>query len=315
MYLIIYNEDNPQNSILLTDYPISNISDFQDCIERFKKNSNRFLKTKIIMYRKLIYLLLIIFIACDSSSDSSSDNQNPTPTNFTVELTSSATTTNVDEEFTVQVNASEPMTKIIVSYDNFATTVVDATSDFGLSKTLKFNFDTLGSKTISVKAYNANNQSTVKTLMVTTNRGSAVKVTGIQVTSFYDMNNTWDPEYPTSDPNHLADVFFGLNKMKIGSPTYGTYGFTKWYTSSIKQNQGDLTWNIAGENLYIKPEKTIRLGLVDMDNPPVGQDLMIGPPDYRDFNLSAYTVTKPTSITFSYPEINLEFVLQVEWPN
>ena len=83
----------------------------------------------------------------------------------------------------------------------------------------------------------------------------------------------------------------------------------------MKQNQGDLTWNIAAENLFIRPEMTIRMGLADEDNPPLGQDLMMGPPDYRDFNFNDYMITKPNTITFTYPEINLEFIITVEWPD
>lgn len=251
-------------------------------------------------------------VACDSGSDSTDTGQDQN--NFTVNLVSSVTQINVDEEFTVTVNASEAMTGLVISYDNFTTIASNLYTNFGTTKTLKFNFDTLGNKTIYIKAFNAANQSAVKSVTVNVNRGNAVKIIGMQVVSFNNINGTWDPEYPTTNPNHLADVFFGFNKSTLNSPFESGYNYRKWYTSSVKQNQGDLTWIFAVENLYIQPEKIIRMGVVDEDTPPLGQNLLNSIQDYKDFSLSAYTTTKPTTITYSYPEINLEFVLQVEWP-
>ena len=42
LYLVIYNKSNPQNSILLSDYHILDTTDFQKCIERFKKTQTEF---------------------------------------------------------------------------------------------------------------------------------------------------------------------------------------------------------------------------------------------------------------------------------
>ncbi len=259
--------------------------------------------------------LIIGLLVLSCSSDDSKENNNPIPTAFTINAVASSTTVNVDQEFTVTITSDENMTGILYSYDNFVTEAGLFTG-FGTSRTLKFNLDKVGSNTIYFKATKEGNvYSSVKSVPITVNRGNAVKVTGMQVISFSGINTTWDPDYPTTNPNHLADVYFGFNKSTLNSPFEDGYSFRKWYTSSVKQNQGDLTWNFATENLYIQPEKTIRMGLADEDNPPLGQDLMVGPPDYRDFNFSAYTTTKPNTITFSYPEINLEFIVTVEWPN
>lgn len=262
------------------------------------------------MFKKLIYLLPFVFLACDSGNDSSSDNQN----NFTIELVSSVTQIDVDEEFTVAVNADETIKAMWVSLDNFATGGYSMRS-FGSSYVLHFNFDTLGEKTIYVRCQNASNQVSEKQMTINVNRGNAVKITGMQVVSFNNINGTWDPEYPTTNPNHLADVFFGLNKAKLNSSFEDGYAFRTWYTSSVKENQGDLTWNVTNNGLYVNPLKTIRMGVADQDTPPLGENLLGSVQDYKDFSLSAYTTTKPTSITYSYPEINLEFILQVEWAN
>ena len=43
-----------------------------------------------------------------------------------------------------------------------------------------------------------------------------------------------------------------------------------------------------------------------------GADLLNEPPDYREINFSNFVVTKPTTITCSFPEINLEIKVFVE---
>lgn len=262
---------------------------------------------------KKIILVLAVFLLISCSSEDSKESASAN--SFAINAVVSSETVTVDQEFTITVTSSQNMTGILYSFDNFATER-GLYSSFGTTKTLKFYLDKVGVTTIYFKATNeANAVSGVTSVAVTVNRGNALKITGLQIISFNGINTTWDPEFPTSNPNHLADVFFGFLKTKLQTPFAGGYNYSNWYTSSVKQNQGDLTWNFTSENLYIQPQSTIRMGLVDEDTPPLGQDLMMGPPDYRDFNFSTYTTTKPSIITFTYPEINLEFKITVEWPN
>lgn len=270
--------------------------------------------------KKVFMLLSFIALSC-SSDDTSVEVVNqpinepevPTPT-FTINAVVGSSSVNVDEAFTVTITSEENMAGILFSYDNFMTEFGQYTN-YGTSKELNFTLDEIGVTTIYFKAMNENNvYSQVKSVDILVNRGNAVKITGFQVISFNGIDTTWDPEYPSTNPDHLADVFFGFHKTTIGNPFYGTYSYHYWYQSVVKQNQGDLTWDLTNENLYIKPEKTIRMGLADSDG-DIGQDLMMGPPDYRDFNLSAYTTTMPNTVTLTYPEINLQFVVSIEWPN
>lgn len=260
--------------------------------------------------RKLFsFLIAILLLSC------STDNSSTTQNSFIFNAVASSVNVTINEEFTVTLTCEGNMTGILYSFDNFVTQA-GLYSSFGNSKALKFNLDKLGVNTIYFKVTNQNNEfSNVEAVSVNVNRGNAIKITGLQVVSFNGINTTWDPEYPITDINHLADVVFTFYKSKLNSPFENQYSFKKWYTSLVKQNQGDLTWNIAAENLFIRPEMTIRMGLADEDNPPLGQDLMMGPPDYRDFNFNDYMITKPNTITFTYPEINLEFIITVEWPD
>lgn len=247
-----------------------------------------------------------------SCSSDSNENKNNNP--FSINLIPSASSVVVDQAFTINVGANEEIKELWVSTDNFATGGY-AQRQFGTSYTLNFNFDTLGQKTISVRARNQNNVVSEKEVVISVSRGNALKINGVQVISFSGINTTFDPEFPTSNPNHLADLRFGLSKIKLGSPLDNLYSSTQWYLSSVIENQGTMTWDCSNDNLYLNPNAILKFGLADIDNGIAGADLLNGPPDYREISFSNYLVTKPTTITYTFPEINLEFKVFVEWAN
>ena len=260
------------------------------------------------MKNNIIILLIIqLFIGC-SSDDSSSKNT------FSIDLVSSSTNVVVDQAFSITVNANESMKYLWVSTDNFATGDY-AIQNFGTSFTLNFNFDTLGQKTISVRAKNQNNEVSEKQIVVTITRGNAIKILGVQVVSFYGINTVYDPEFPASNPESLADLKFGFAKVSLDSYLSNIYSWRNWYQSTVIPNQGTMTWDCSASNLYVDPSKNLRFGLADMDNGIAGADLLNGPPDYREISFTNYLVTKPNTITYTFPEINLEFKVFVEWTN
>lgn len=268
------------------------------------------------MKRIIYFISSIMAFSCSSDSNQEAPNSTSTPVDtFTINALASNTNVSIDENFTITITSPEPITGLLYSYDNFVTEA-GWYSNFGSSKTLFFRFNKLGNNTLYFKAIKEGNiESQVKQVTVNVTQGNAIKITGLQLLSFSNINNTWDPEYPNNDSNSLADVFFVMQKSKIPDPFEDLTDYRDWYRSAVKMNQGNLTWNFDAENLYIKLEKNIRIGFGDQDEPPLGQDLMLGPPDYRDFNLMDYASTKPSNVTISYPEINLEFTLQLVWPN
>jgi hypothetical protein len=258
--------------------------------------------------RKIIFLtILTVFI-----SNCSSDESKVVDSTFSISLVPSLTSVVIDQAFTVAVTGNESISAMWVSTDNFATGGY-ALRNFSSSYTLNFNFDTLGQKTISVRAKNQNNIVSEKQIIVNVTRGNAIKINGLQVVSFYGINTPYDPEFPITNPNHLADLRFGLSKIKLGNPLDNIYSPVFWYLSSVIENQGTMTWDCSNSNLYINPNASLKFGLADMDNGIAGADLLNGPPDFREINFSNYLITKPTTITYSFPEINLEFKVFVEW--
>jgi hypothetical protein len=204
------------------------------------------------------------------------------------------------------------MASLTVSFDNFQTGSTSF-SDLGSSQTRFFKFDKLGStSTVYFRAKDADGNESDVVYTPNIIRGNSVKINRIQINSFAGINTTLDPEFAETDPNRLADVKFILRKTGVNSSDGSTTNRVNWYISPIKQNQGDLTWDLSGAELYINPELDIFYAMVDDDGNSV-QDLMQGPPFEREFKLSDFSATRPEQITFAVPSINLEVLFTVEW--
>lgn len=257
--------------------------------------------------KKLIVLVTVsLLFACDPSND----GVNPPDETSNFEITVSATNAVViDETFIINVTSNEPMTSLEVSTDNFTTSNILLTN-FGTGKVLNYSFDTLGNKTVSVRAKTAENNSSTKTFSVSVTRGNALKINSLQLVSFHDINNTWDPEFSGTDA--LADPSFLFQKPKI-HVFNDNFGHVFWYQSPVLLNQGSLTWDFSLENLYIDPNIILQFSLVDDDGNFI-QDLLLGPPSERPIAFSDYIATQPSTITITIPSINLEMILSVEWP-
>lgn len=254
-----------------------------------------------------IISIILLFIGCSSHDNSSKST-------FSIDLVPSATNVVLDQSLTITINANESMKYLWISTDNFATGDY-AIQNFGTSFSLNLNFDTLGQKTISVRAKNQNNEVSEKQIVINVTRGNAIKILGVQVVSFYGINTVYDLEFPASNPESLADLKFGFAKASLDSYISNVYSWRNWYQSTVISNQGTMTWDCSNANLYIDTSKYLRFGLADIDNGIAGADLLNGPPDYREINFSNFVTTKPTTITYSFPEINLEFKVFVEWAN
>ncbi|MEL0651636.1 hypothetical protein V6246_09395 [Algibacter sp. TI.3.09] len=115
----------------------------------------------------------------------------------------------------------------------------------------------------------------IKTMTVSITRGNTIRITSVKIISFSNINNTWDSEFSDSDTNRLADVFFNLRKQKPDSKQ-GGLSFQNWFKSEVKENQGDLTWDLSSKNLYLNPEFALQFSMAD-DDGGVAQDIMLGP--------------------------------------
>ncbi len=266
---------------------------------------------------KKIFLILSSTLVLSCSSDDSSStattptNNTPTPESYEITVTPSGTTVAVDETFTVDVSSDDALKFVMYSYDNFASQNSEYFGDTN-DVQLQFSYAELGTKTLYIKAMNMDNEvSTIKTVSVTVVRGNALKITGIEVVSFYGMGTSWDSEYPDTDPNRLADVAVGFAKKEITNPFTGFSANRPWFVSDINYNEQSLTWDFSADSYYVQPNKTVLMEVVD-DDGGVVEALMPIPVGYT-IDFTPYLDTKPTSMTFSYPSYELEFIMTVEW--
>lgn len=260
-------------------------------------------------FKNTLFLLPLFLWMCSSEKEDNSTSS------FDFMLNSTVNSVVIDQQFKITVVATEPIKDIEMSTDNFATFSSTGTNgDNDLSKDLYFNFDTLGSKTISIRVRSNNDTIITKSISITIVRGQAIKIIGLQLISFHNINQTWDPEFNSIDSNRLADLQFVLSKVKLNNFYTESYGYDLWHRSSQILNQGNMTWNLTDVNLYLNPLYTLKFGLADVDNGGLVQDLMQGPPYDKSLSFTDYLVSKPSILTYFFPEINLEFKLFVEWP-
>ncbi|MEN9908692.1 MAG: hypothetical protein RLZZ540_1841 [Bacteroidota bacterium] len=264
--------------------------------------------------KKISSILISVFIiSCNSDTE---EKITETSTPLFINATTNDNTVTVDQNFTVNIISPENLKGLGLSADNFTTSsFVYPGSGFGNSTILNYRFVDIGEKTLYFQGVkDENTKSDIKSITFNVIKGNCVKIVSLKITSFDRMNTSWDPEYSNSDPNRLADVCFSITKLNFTSPFENKLNQKLWYKSEVKENQGNLTWDLSKLNLYLNPNNTFNFGLADIDNYPVAQDLTMSPPEIQ-FSLASYIQTKPNSITLSYPQNNLEFILELEWPN
>lgn len=260
------------------------------------------------MKKKIIYsLLAILLIACGGSSD---DDSPIIKDDFTISVTAQKSTVSIDEVVPITIVANRAINEVEYSLDDFKT-ATGKSMNFGNSTIVYLNTGTLGNKQVSIKIKDVENNIATKSITITVEKGNAIQLKSLLVNSFYNINQSWDTEFSTSDPNRLADVVFVLLKPQIGVFS-GQKSQQIWFKSLIKQNQGDLNWNLVNENLYVNPNTVLKFSLAD-DDGAFSQDLMLGPPFERDIDLNYFGASKPDPINFKDAAINLDVDLGVVW--
>ena len=265
--------------------------------------------------KKIISILVtLLLISC--SSDGEKINDTTTSASFVINATTNNNTVNVDQNCTITITSPENLKGIGLSNDNFVTSVFEYPgSGIGTTLTLNYRFTDIGEKILYFQGVKEDNTtSEIKSITFNVVKGNSVKILSLKINSFDRMNTSWDSEYSNTNPNRLADVCFGITKMNFNSPFKTTLSQKNWYKSAIKENQGDLTWNLSNLNLYLNPDNSFNFDLVDIDNNNVGQDLTKSPP-YIQFSLASYKQEKPNTVTLTYPNNDLEFILELEWSN
>jgi hypothetical protein len=260
----------------------------------------------------LIYLLPLFLFSCVPTEE----NKTTTPASTTtINLTTISNTMVVDDVATVSVSSNDALTEVAVSDDNFVTPVGFVVLTNVTSLSLFFSFDSLGSHTKYLKFKNTKNETIEKTLTFTVVRNNTLRIKSLQIISFNNINQTWDPEFASTDPERLADLFFAFTKNRFAGFNQMAYTDQLWHKSMVIQNQGTLTWDLTTANLYMNPNKILKFSLADYDGPNQWETLigLAGLTTTKDMDFTPYMVSKPTAITFNYPDMNLQFIVTVDW--
>lgn len=262
--------------------------------------------------KKIVSILTIcLFVAC-SSDDSNSEENNES--SFVITLEQDMVNAAIDEVITISISANETINRLDISKDEWQTSTNLASPSFGNQTNVFIDYESTGNKTISIRATNTNGDISEGSINVTIDRGNAIKLQELQLNSFFNINEAWDDEFGSIDPNRLADVFFILLKPRL-NPFEGTrsIGTPVWYESEVEVNQGDLHWDLQTDNLFIDPNLSLFIAFADADGGGLVGDLMLGPPIEREIRLSDFINSQSNPIPFSQTDINLNFDLSVEW--
>lgn len=282
--------------------------------------------------KKILCVLLTLFIACSPSDDESTSGSEDTSqeemqdmeemeetSSFAITLETLTEQVEVDDIIELTVVANENIKSISYSLDNGITFPIEFFREFGTSIPLYFSFDTLGTNTIIVRLTNSQDVMREASINIQVSRGSAVQITSLDLISFFNMGMTWDDEYPISDPNHLADVFFAFLK-----PTVDVFEGTRggqipssswiWYRSETRMNESNLSWTLEDKVLYADVNQVdIYVGFADDDGGNIAQELILGPPSERIIPFGDFIDTQPSSFTYIENAISLEYELGVDW--
>lgn len=267
--------------------------------------------------KKLKFLFITIALLNFScSSDSNNSNEEDITENLLeIDIEISGNQFEVDKPISFNIISNQNINEVCVSFDNwdnFSCLAALDDSGLGFSKTIYTSFDQLGLKTINTRITNLDNEIEEETFQIEIIKGSSVKINRINLISFSNINGTWDPEFSGNDA--LADLKFALVKTYI-TTSFDTMEFDSktWYISDVLMNQGNLTWDLSQEELYIDPNLNFGFGLGDNDGGGIGQDLLLGPPFEITYSLQDFINEQPNSATLIKEDIDLEVEFELVW--
>jgi hypothetical protein len=261
--------------------------------------------------KRCLFLLLFLAVAISSCEPRDDITDPPEEKTFDFEL-SAPDAIDIDQAYMVSIDANERVRNVEISEDGFATTFASfGVSQLGDNFSFNLSFDRPALRNLEIKLTSISGQEVIKSTSVDVQRGNAVKINRFVVSSFFRINETWDDEFASNDPDRLADVKFVLLKEKPSRQGDGS-GLTVWYRSQIKVNQGDLDWDLNDEEVYISPESRLTFALVDDDGEFV-QDLIINPPFERPIPLSSAATNRPDRIEYNDDAVDLSLYIEVDW--
>ena len=269
--------------------------------------------------KNILALSIILIISCGENNDDDNSLVNGSSNqilnnNYNVTLTSNTNVVEIDGIIELVAQTDSNFETLSVSRDGGLTFPSSQSYSFDSTVSLYFSFDTLGEKTIVLRAKNASGA--IKDVPFTLNvvRGNAVKINGLSLINFQNKGGIWDSEFPATNPNSLADPFFALLKSPVNLYTGNRSGLIVSYKSPIRQNESNLNWDLSNEDVYLNLDyTTMQISFAEDDGGNISQDLMNGPPFEKLIPFQNIINTQPTTANFQETDISLEYDLNLDW--
>lgn len=264
--------------------------------------------------QSFILLLIFLNLSCDKTDDDSNsfDSGNPiSSSGFEANIQFAMEELRVDEQTSVTISSDQLIEKFDYSFDDFQTTVERGHN--GTSETFCISFDNPGLNTLDLRIYPVEGTAVENSIDFQINSENAVQVTNIKINSFFDIDNTWDPEFPDDNINRLADVYFVLSKLncRLAEPQYNI-----WYASSVTENQENLNWDLSSENVFVDIDGEFFIPLFDKDSEDGSADQsLISIPQLIPFiDLQNYNVDRPSLIVLENDTEQYNIEVTLSWP-
>src|SRR5690606_24455866 len=157
----------------------------------------------------IYFLVLLFLVSCGTSDDEEETNT------FQVSVIQDANQIEIDQIVTLTASSNDVIQSVSYSLDGGSTFSGEYSTNFGNVANLYLDFDTPGNKQIVFRVRNSEGQVVDTALSIQVLRGAAVKLQNLQLNTFFNQTGTWDDEYPDTDSNRLADVFFVVLKPSL----------------------------------------------------------------------------------------------------
>lgn len=259
-------------------------------------------------------LLSAIFASCDNSDDNSSISppENPVSSSgFEATIEVLMEELQVDEQTSINISSNELIERFEYSFDNFQS--VEERGHDGTSETFCLTFDNPGLNTLDLRIYPVEGTAVENSIDFQINSENAVQITNIKINSFFDIDDTWDPEFPDDNTDRLADVYFELSKLscRLAEPQYNL-----WYESSVTENQENLNWDLSSENVFVDLDGEFFIPLFDKDSEDGSADQsLISIPQLTPFiDLQDYNVDRPSLIVLENDTEQYNIEVTLSWP-
>lgn len=265
------------------------------------------------MYIMKKYLSWISMILIISSCTPESDPIEIEKKSIKVDLHASSLTLEVDEMATVTIDSDTPLKEVAWIAEDFTKTRTAMTGEsLPADMELFFQFPNPGIYLIPLKFTGTNGETVRKQLQFEVIRGNTVQITGINVNNFFGKGESWDPEFSEDDPQRLADLILALEKIHQTDFTKKEYSKGTWYISEVHENESSLSWDLSEEQLFLNPLFGFHLGLGDVDEGNIGQNLLVNLPSYF-IDLRIEMENKPESVSLIDESVDLDITIFLDW--